>query len=554
MERDEDRTLARLKAHRKELVEPLVAEHQGHVVKLLGDGILVEFASVVDAVRCAVLIQQGMAEREVTVPEDQRLRFRIGINLGDVVREADGDLYGDGVNVAARLEQIAEAGGIVVSGTAYDHLQGKLGGSFESLGERRLKGIERPVRAYRVEPSAGTAATPAPTPPDKPSIAVLPFDNLSDDPAQTYFSDGIAEDLITELSRFRDLLVIARNSSFAFKGKPVDAVEAGRRLGVRFLLEGSVRKAGERVRITAQLIDAATGAHLWAERYDRTLEDVFAVQDEVVATIAATLAGRIELAGAERARRKPTQDLLAYDCLLRGIEHLAGHGEDANAQAQAMFERAAGLDPGYALARAYLALTIYVDWAAERSAAPGLERALALAREAVALDGEDSRCQRILGEIALAAREFGGADFHSAHAVALNPNDAHAAAYRAYILTYLGRPEEAVDWIRKAIRLNPFHPGWYWNTLARALHAVGRHEEALAAYERIAAPRFFHLAYMAACHGHLGHGEEAGCYVERTLEAKAGFSSGAWLATLPFRREEDRRRLLEELCAAGLPA
>jgi adenylate cyclase len=242
MERDEDRTLARLKAHRKELVEPLVAEHQGRVVKLLGDGILVEFASVVDAVRCAVLIQQGMAEREVTVPEDQRLRFRIGINLGDVVREADGDLYGDGVNVAARLEQIAEAGGIVVSGTAYDHLQGKLGGSFESLGERRLKGIERPVRAYRVEPSAGNAATPAPTPPDKPSIAVLPFDNLSDDPAQTYFSDGITEDLITELSRFRDLLVIARNSSFAFKGKPVDAVEAGRRLGVRFLLEGSVRR------------------------------------------------------------------------------------------------------------------------------------------------------------------------------------------------------------------------------------------------------------------------------------------------------------------------
>jgi len=383
---------------------------------------------------------------------------------------------------------------------------------------------------------------------------VLPFDNLSDDPAQTYFSDGITEDLITELSRFRDLLVVARNSSFAFKGRPVDAVEAGRRLGVRFLLEGSVRKAGERVRITAQLIDAATGAHLWAERYDRTLEDVFAVQDEVVATLAATLAGRIELAGAERARRKPTQDLLAYDCLLRGMEHLAGRGEDANAQAQAMFERAAGLDPGYALARAYLALTIYVDWAAERSAAPSLERALALAREAVALEGEDSRCQRILGEIALAAREFERADFHSARAVALNPNDAHAAAYRAYILTYLGRPEEAVDWIRKAMRLNPFHPGWYWDALARALHAVGRHEEALAAYERIAAPRFFHLAYMAACHGRLGHGEEAGCYVERTLEAKAGFSSGAWLATLPFRREEDRRRLFEELCAAGLPA
>ena len=218
------------------------------------------------------------------------------------------------------------------------------------------------MRAYRVEPGAGAGATsPAPTLPDKPSIAVLPFDNLSGDPAQAYFSDGITEDMITELSRFRDLLVIARNSSFAFRGKPVGAVEVGRRLGVRFLLEGSVRKAGERVRITAQLIDAVTGAHLWAERYDRTLEDIFAVQDEVVATIAATLAGRIELAGTERAKRKPTQDLLAYDCLLRGMEHLAGHEEDANAKARAMFERAAGLDPGYALARAYLALTIYVE-------------------------------------------------------------------------------------------------------------------------------------------------------------------------------------------------
>jgi adenylate cyclase len=554
MERDEDRTLARLKAHRREFIEPLIAEHRGRVVKLMGDGALCEFASVVDAVACAVAIQRGMAERERDVLEAERILFRLGVNLGDVIREEDGDLYGDGVNIAARLEQLAEPGGIVVSGSAYDHLQGKLGCSFEYLGERRLKGIERLVRAYRVELGAGTGATSAPalTLPDKPSIAVLPFDNVSDDPAQAYFSDGITEDIITELSRFRDLLVIARNSSFAFKGKPVDAVEVGRRLGVRFLLEGSVRKAGERVRITAQLIDAATGTHLWAERYDRTLEDIFAVQDEVVATIAATLAGRIELAGTERAKRKPPQDLLAYDCLLRGMEHLAGYGEDANAKARAMFERAAGLDPGYALARAYLALTIYVEeWLRTGS---GLERALALAREAVALDGEDSRCQRILGEISLHARQFERADFHSERALALNPNDAHAAAYRAYILTYLGRPEEAVDWIRKAMRLNPFHPGWYWATLARALHAGDQHEEALAAYERIAVPRFFHLACMAACHGRLGHDEEARRYVERTLEAKADFSSGGWLATLPFRREEDRRRLLEEFCAAGLPA
>ena len=554
MERDERDTLDRVKAHRCELIEPLVREHSGRVVKLMGDGMLCEFVSVVEAVACAVLIQRGIAEREDGIPEEQRIRFRIGVNLGDIIGEPDGDIYGDGVNVAARLEGLAEPGGVCVSGMAYDHLCGKLDCGFEFIGERALKNIERPIRIYRVALASEACSRPAAVPStEKPSIAVLPFSNLSGDPEQAYFSDGVAEDIITELSRFRDLMVIARQSSFAFKGKFVDAAEVGRRLGVRFLLEGSVRKAGERVRISAQLIEADSGAHLWAERYDRTLEDVFAVQDEVVSTIAGTLAGRIEATSSARARRKPTTELAAYDCVLRGMEHLAGYGEEANAEAQAMFERATTLDPGYALAKAFLALTIYVDWIPERSEALKFERALALAREAVALDGGDSRCQRILGEIALAAREFDRADFHSDRALVLNPNDAHAAAYRAYILTYLGRPEEAIDWMHKAMRLNPFHPGWYWPTLARALHAAGRYEEAIRVYERIAVPRFFHLACLAACHRQLDRAEEAGRFIAKTLEAKPDFCSKVWVSTLPFRSEGDRTRLYAELRRAGLP-
>ena len=294
MERDEAGTLERLKAHHRELVEPLLAEHRGRVVKLMGDGALCEFTSAVEAVECAVRIQRGMVEREREVPDAERLRFRIGINLGDVIHEADGDLYGDGVNIAARLEGLAEPGGVVVSGTAYDHLQGKLDCGLVPMGEQRLKNIERPVRAYRVDlgTAVATSVTAPPPLPDKPAIAVLPFDNLSGDPEQAYFSDGITEDVITELSRFRELLVIARNSSFAFRGKAMDVREIGRALGAGFVVEGSVRRAGARVRITAQLIDAATGAHLWAERYDRPLEDVFAIQDEVARGIVAIVAAR----------------------------------------------------------------------------------------------------------------------------------------------------------------------------------------------------------------------------------------------------------------------
>jgi adenylate cyclase len=544
VEQDEAGTLARLAALRADLVAPLLREHRGRLVKLLGDRFLAEFASVVDAAACAVAIQDRNAGG---------LPLRIGINLGDVVVDGD-DLYGDGVNVAARLEGLADPGGIVVSGTAWDHLHGQPGLTFASLGEQRLKNIARPVRAYRavLASSATAPGTPAAPPPERPSLAVLPFDNLSGDPTQAYFSDGVTEDLITELSRFRDLVVLARHSSFALRGQPHDAVEIGRRLGVRYLLEGSVRRAGDRVRVTAQLIDAAAGAHLWAERYDRALDDIFAVQDELVATIAATLIGRIEAASLERARRKPTGDLAAYDFVLQGMDRLAAYGPEANAAARRLFESAIALDSGYALAHAYLALAIFNhDWGPDNDA--NLGRCLEHARRAVALDPSDSRCHRILGVALLFAREFDRADHHSARSLALNPNDAHAAAFRAYLLSCLGRADEAVPLIRRAIDRNPYHPGFFWNTLARVLHAAGRYEEAIAAFAQVPEFRFHHHARLAACHARVGDQAAARRCVERVLAERPGFSAAGWVATLPIRAEADRQRLTEEFLVAGLP-
>jgi TolB-like protein len=330
VEADETRTLAEIRRVRADLFDPLVAEYRGRIVKLMGDGAMLEFGSVVEAVSFAVALQTGMTSDQAAVEPERRIVFRVGINLGDVVVEGD-DLYGDGVNVAARLESLADPGGICIAENVRKQLAGKTSVEFEDAGERNLKNIAEPVRVFRW---ATAARTERPLkPPEKPSIAVLPFDNMSGQPDDTYFSDGITEDIITGLARFRSLFVIARNSSFAFRGKPVDMAEIGRRLGVAYLLEGSVRRAGQRVRITAQLIEAASGAHLWAERYDRSLDDVFAVQDEVARMIVSALVGRIEDVGLMRTTRAPTDSLGAYDCLLRGLAYFRGYGDDDNRKA-----------------------------------------------------------------------------------------------------------------------------------------------------------------------------------------------------------------------------
>ncbi|MET0295347.1 MAG: adenylate/guanylate cyclase domain-containing protein, partial [Phenylobacterium sp.] len=357
MERDEQGTLERLKARRRELVGPLVAAHRGRIVKLMGDGALVEFASVVDAVACAVAVQRGMAEREAGVPEAERIRFRIGVNLGDVIVEGT-DLLGDGVNVAARLEQLAEPDGVVISGTAFDQLRGGFGWTFASLGEQHLKNIERPVRAYRMIPAgadgdAHPPEQPALLLPDKPSLAVLPFDNLSGDPEQGYFADGIVEDIVTALSRVSGLFVIARNSGFAYRGLNVDVRRVARELGVRYVLEGSVRRAGDRVRIAGQLVDATTGGHLWADRFDGTLGDVFDLQDRVAEAVAGAIEPTLRRAEVERARRKPTGSLDAYDLYLRALPHVFAYRAEDNAEAMPLLDRALALDPGYAVVRGF---------------------------------------------------------------------------------------------------------------------------------------------------------------------------------------------------------
>ncbi len=359
MELDEVGTLAVLKAHRTEFIDPTIAKHGGRTVKLMSDGALVEFPSAVASVECAAEIQRGMVERNAGALGDSHIEFRIGINLGDVIVEGN-DLYGEGVNIAARVEGLAEPGGVCLSAKVYHEVNGKLDLTFDDLGFKAVKNIAEPLRVYRVagegSPYGDAPTIEAPPLPDKPSIAVLPFTNMSGVPEQEYFSDGITEDIITELSRFPELFVIARNSAFVFKGKAIDIKDAADKLGVRYLVEGSVRKAGNRVRITAQLIDASTGGQIWADRYDRELEDIFEVQDDVVRAIVAVLPGRIADANIKQSRRKPTENLSALDCLMRG-NYLASRRGDGHDRAIAAYQKAIELDPNCAAAYAGIAYT-----------------------------------------------------------------------------------------------------------------------------------------------------------------------------------------------------
>ena len=360
MERDEKGTHERLMAGRKELFEPQIAQHHGRVFKLMGDGMLAEFGSVVDAVECAVSLQRGLAERNANVPEDQRVQVRIGINLGDVMVEG-GDLYGDGVNIAARLEAIAEPGAVCLSEDAYRQVRSKLKISFDDLGAKTLKNISEPVRTYRV---AGIAAVSLVEPKryaDKPSIAVLPFTNMSGDPDQQYFSDGITEDIITELSRFHELSVLARSALFRFRGQAVDVGAVARELGAQYVVEGSVRKLGTRIRIAVQLIDVESGNHLWAERYDREQQEMFAVQDDIVRSLVGTLVGRLEAIGAERSGSKPPASMVAYDYLLRALAQPIGD-LTAEAEARRYLEKAIELDPNYGHAQGLLAYLLSQEW------------------------------------------------------------------------------------------------------------------------------------------------------------------------------------------------
>ncbi len=568
---DEAGMLAQLKTHRKELIEPKTAEYHGRVVKLMGDGTLMEFGSVVDAVNFAVDLQRAMAGRNVAVPEDRQVTYRIGINIGDIIVEAE-DIYGDGVNIAARLEGLAEPGGICVARNVYDQVKSKVEASFEDLGEKEVKNIPEPLRVYRVAterlPSAATSpATKLPPLPNKPSIAVLPFTNMSGDPEQEYFSDGITEDIITELSRFRSLFVIGSVSSFHYKGQSPRIQDVGRELGVAYIVEGSVRKAANRVRITAQLVEAATGHHIWAERYDRELEDIFAVQDEVTGTIVSTLAGRLEAAGRERVVNKRTEDLAAYDYLLLGDQCLNERSMDGILRAQQMFQRAVDLEPGSArahtsLARSYLD-ELWSDWTTAREAAA--EQALVQAKKAVALDELDGRARiNLAAAYHWAKSNYELAQIQFDKALELNPNDAHGYCLKGWCHALSGQGEQAIDCTDQAIRLSPFDTYKCHAAQFAAFYAARRYEEAMTALGSIPDPGFEVNALLAACYAQLGREAEAS-------QAMANFMADApaeianypsedregwrryWAIAFPFKETDDLDHLLDGFRKAGLP-
>jgi adenylate cyclase len=570
MGRDESGTLARLREHRKERFEPTLTRHGGRLVKLTGDGALAEFPSAVDALGAAIEFQQVMAEANSGQPDDSAIVFRVGLHLGDLIVDGD-DLYGDGVNVAARLEGEAPPGGIVISSSVHEAVDGRLKATFEDLGRLALKNIERPVKAFnvkwdpadwRVKVPSGVMPSTAPTSgamplalPDKPSIAVLAFQNMSGDPEQEYFADGIAEDIITELSRFKSLFVIARNSSFTYKGRAVDVKQVGRELGVRYILEGSVRRAGPRVRVSAQLIDAVSGEHIWSERYDPTAEDIFAVQDELTRKIVAVLPGRVESAEHAHTSRKTSQSLEAYDLLLRAkfLHHFVS--PDANLEAEACLDRAIEKDPTFSAALAWKACTMGQAWNREfqpRDPARFVE-INRLVRRAIELDDNDAECHRIMCRLALMQRQYEKSEHHLGRALGLTPNDPRLVVQRGINSTYLGDAPAALTWIEQAMRIDPFSASLYETDWVRALYASGRPSEAKAVLERAVRSDYVNYLWLATCDVEVGQEEQARQAVRGALAMRPALTISSVMEEQPWKRSEDAARIEAALLRAGLP-
>ncbi|BCH23538.1 adenylate class-3/4/guanylyl cyclase [Mesorhizobium sp. L-8-3] len=576
IEADEAGTLGDLKVIRQKILEPLLAENRGRIVKLMGDGVIAEFGSIVTAVACAAAIQSQLATTQADTPPDRRIVLRIGVHLGDVVVEGE-DLLGDGVNIAARLEQLCPPGAVLISGAAHEQLSGKLDLPFTDAGEQRLKNIVRPVRAFQLAPEgANDQLPPQPVQADKPAVAVLPFQNLSDDPDQVYFSDGITEDIITELSRFRELLVIARNSSFAFRGKSIDVREIGRALGASHVIEGNVRRAGDRVRINAQLVDASTGTHIWAERYDRALADVFAVQEEIAQSIVARVAQRVIDEREMAARRRPPQDLRAYDVFLRALR-LGGTSftPEVGVQLEALYQQVLAIDPTFARAYSGLAF-IHVDrsWrviAGVRSQ-PDEEMLLALdfGEKALALDPNDPRVQSTCGLMyAYGRRDFDRAERHFDLARSMNPNDAVVQILYASLQRMRGKPERGLAAVEIARRLNPRYPPWYNSSRAHLLFQRGDYDDAAALLETRMwddpARYLRDLGWRVAANAHAGHLDQAARRGEELVREIGSHWQGdprasasayvdwvVWFSVLE--QASDEEHLRAGLRLAGLPA
>jgi adenylate cyclase len=570
---DETGTLERLKSLRSELVQPNITEHKGRIVKLMGDGLLAEFPSVVEAVQCATDIQKAMPDREIDLPRERRIRLRIGVNLGDIIVEGS-DIYGDGVNVAARLEGLADPGTICVSGTVFDHVKAKVDLEFVDLGEQQVKNIDQPVQVYRIVLNNGRGAkttadaligsATALKLPDKPSIAVLPFANLSGDPEQEYFSDGITEDLITELSRFKELAVLSRNSSFVFKGKNEDLKEVGRKLNAQYILEGSVRKAGQRVRVTAQLIDAQNDVHIWAERYDRGLEDIFEVQDDLVRRITSILVGRLEAGRLTAIKRRSPDQLKAYDLFLRAREHFFNWSIEDNSKARDYLRAAIDIESDDAAALALLSEVLLRMWLNGWSDDPDqdLEQALKLASKADEIDDGDSRTQTALGMAYLFNGDSDKAKNHFEAALRVNPNDMRVIVYYSRHAVFEGDIEKAIDLCRQAQTLNPY--GKYnWN-LGLASFVARDYGEAISLLDNIRNPPETVLALLAASYAMAKEADKAAStYVRfanaiREAPAMKNFKEpdqwrNYYAQRWPFRDPDEFEHLTGALRKAGLP-
>jgi adenylate cyclase len=556
---DDEATVRTITAYR-EVINEVVQKHRGRVVDSPGDNILAEFASVIDAVTSAVEIQDELRIRNAELPEDRRMEFRIGVNLGDVIHQEE-RIYGDGVNVAARVESLAEAGGICVSGTVFDHIEDKLPLGYEYLGERSVKNITKPVRVYKVlmEPDAvgkvigeEKAALPLP---DRPSLAVLPFDNLSGDSSQEYFSDGITENIIMALSTVSNLFVIARNSSFTYKGKPVKVQQVAEELGVRFVLEGSIQRSGDHVRITAQLIDALKGHHLWAENYDRDLKDIFGLQDEVTKEIITALHVKLTRGEEARLEAKGTDNLKAYLKFMQAREYILETNIENNALGRQLVEEAIALDPKFGPAYRLLGVTHFHDvWlGVSKSPKQSLAKAIELAQKAIELD--DGYAYSVLGFLLLQIKQYDKAVVEAERGVVLNPNYADSHAWLGVTLRFAGRYQEAIAELEKAIRLNPIPPGWYLHNLGLAYFRTGRYEEGIRECEKAVRldpySLYAHLE-LAAVYSLSGRDEEARAEAAKVLKINPKFSLEGMEKILTSKHQEDKEMYFDALRKAGL--
>jgi TolB-like protein len=546
---DEEKTLAALKSHRRELIDPLIDQHRGRIFKTTGDGMLIEFASVVDAMRCAVVVQRGMEDRNANLPEVERIRFRIGINLGDVMVD-EGDMFGDGVNVAARIEALAAPGEICVSYSVREQVGEKLPIRFTDLGEHGVKNIARPVRVYRVEKGAEPRAD---TPEgrtrgplglaDRPSIAVMPFTNMSGDDEQEYFVDGIVEDIITGLSRLRWLHVVARNSTFTYKGRAVDLKQVGRELGVRYVLEGSLRKVGNRVRVTTQLITAASGTHLWAERYDRALDDIFELQDEITLSVVGAIEPNLLRAEIERAKRKRPDSLDAYELYLHALPHVRVHMPSEADKALALLRQALSIQPEYPAAHAAAALCYEQRYMRGGLQKADKEAALLHARAAIEAGADDAETLATAGfAIGLVAHDYDTAMNAIDRALQINTTSAYALYMGATILGHAGRAERAIEYAERALRLSPLDP-WIatpYAALGIAHCAAGNWEGVVSACGKAieANPRFsLSFVLQAAALSMLGRLEEGKALARRVPELEPGFTVSGFVKSHTGRPE-----------------